>query len=83
MARHTGAPDPAACRPQRLDHSALVEADKGQAAGEGATGSDETQPEASTSSGEAAVLGADVARPEALPPKTARLQEGSLRLWES
>lgn len=80
VARHIGAPGPAARRPQCLDHSVLVEADHGQAAGEEVTEGDGLQPEANTCSCEAAVLGADVAHPEALPPKTARLQECALHL---
>lgn len=63
----------------------LVEGDNDQVARQEVTEGDGHQPEAGTGSCEAAVLGADVAGPEALPPfaqhgpKTARLQE-SLRL---
>lgn len=47
VARHTGAPDPAARCSQRLDHSVLVEGDKGQAAGEEVTRGDALQTQVS------------------------------------
>lgn len=65
MARHAGAPNPAAGSPQRLDHSVLVEGGKDQAAGEEVTRGDALQTEVSICRCcEAAVPGANVAHPQ-------------------